>query len=47
VASSALVVLAGIIIYGAPAILIIVMLFWILFGRIGILKKLWRLAARK
>jgi len=45
VASSALVVLMGIVIYGVPAILIIVLLFWLLFGRIGLLKKLWRLAA--
>ena len=47
VASSALVVLMGIVIYGIPAILIIVLLFWLLFGRIGLLKKLWRLAAGK
>ena len=45
VASSALVVLMGIVIYGIPAILIITLLFWILFGKIGLLKKLWRLAA--
>jgi hypothetical protein len=45
VASSALVVLMGIVIYGVPAILIIVLLFWLLFGKIGLLKKLWRLAA--
>jgi hypothetical protein len=45
--SAALVVLAGIIIYGVPALLIIVLLFWLLFGRIGLVKKLWRLAARK
>ena len=47
VASSALVVLAGIVIYGIPALLILVLLFWILFGRIGLIKKLWRFAARK
>ena len=47
VASSALVVLAGIVIYGVPAILIVILLFWLFFGRIGLLKKLWRLAARK
>jgi hypothetical protein len=45
--SSALVVLIGIIIYGAPIVLAAVLLFWILFGRIGLLKKLWRLAAGK
>jgi len=45
--SAALVVLAGIIMYGVPAILIVVLLFWLLFGRIGLIKKLWQLAARK
>ena len=47
VASSALVVFMGIIIYGIPAILILILLFWVLFGRIGILRKLLRLAAGK
>ena len=47
VASSVLVVLTGIIIYGIPGILILILLFWILFGRIGLLKKLWRLVAGK
>ena len=46
-ASSAFVVLIGIIIYGVPAAIIVILLFWILFGRIGLLKKLWRLAAGK
>jgi hypothetical protein len=45
--SAALVVLAGIIMYGVPALLFVVLLFWLLFGRIGLVKKLWRLAARK
>jgi len=45
VASSALVILMGIIVYGIPAMLILFLLFWILFGRIGLLKKLWRLVA--
>jgi hypothetical protein len=45
--STALVVLAGIVMYGLPAILIGVFLFWLLFGRIGLVKKLWHLAARK
>jgi len=47
VVSSGLVVLMGIIIYGIPAIIILILLFWILFGRIGLLKKLWRLVAGK
>ena len=45
VASSAVVILMGVIIYGLPAILILILLFWILFGRIGLLKRLWRLVA--
>ena len=45
--STALVVFAGIIMYGVPAILVAILLFWLLFGRIGLVKKLWRLAARK
>ena len=47
VASSALVVLTGIVIYGVPAILILILLFWLLFGRVGLIKKVWRLAAGK
>ena len=46
-ASSVLVIIIGIIIYGIPAVLVVVLLFWVLFGRIGLLKKLWRLAAGK
>ncbi|MCL2138559.1 MAG: DUF4349 domain-containing protein [Treponema sp.] len=47
IASSALVILTGIIIYGIPAVLIFVLLVWVLFGRIGLLKKLMRLALGK
>jgi hypothetical protein len=45
--STALVVIAGIVMYGVPALLIVVLLFWVLFGRIGLIKKLWRLVARE
>jgi hypothetical protein len=47
IASTALVVLLGVIIYGIPALLIVVLLFWILFGRIGLIRKIWRLVAVK
>jgi hypothetical protein len=47
VASTALVVLVGIFIYGIPAFIVIMLLFWILFGRIGLLRRAWRLAAAK
>jgi hypothetical protein len=45
--STALVVITGIVLYGVPALLVVVLLFWVLFGRIGLIKKLWHLAARK
>jgi hypothetical protein len=47
VAQGAVVVLTGIVVYGVPAILIAALLFWVLFGRIGLIKKLWRLASGK
>jgi hypothetical protein len=43
-ASTALLVLLGVVIYGVPALLILTLLFWLLFGRVGLLRKLWRLA---
>ena len=47
VASSVLVALTGIVIYGVPAILILFLLFWLLFGKVGLLRRLWRIAAGK
>jgi hypothetical protein len=41
------IVLVGFIIFGVPALLVVVLLFWLLFGKIGLLKKLFRLAAGK
>jgi hypothetical protein len=41
--STVLVILLGIVVYGVPSILVLALLFWILFGRIGLIKKLWRL----
>jgi len=45
--STALVVITGIVMYGVPALIIIVLLFWVLFGRIGLIKKLWRLVTKE
>jgi TfoX/Sxy family transcriptional regulator of competence genes len=45
--STLLVILLGIIVYGIPGLLILALLFLLLFGRIGLVKKLWRLAAGK
>ena len=41
------VAIVGIVIYGVPILLLVVLFFWILFGRIGLLKKLWRLVRGK
>jgi hypothetical protein len=40
-----LVILIGIVVYGIPIALLLVFFFWLLFGKVGLLKKLWRLAA--
>lgn len=47
VASTALVILLGLIMYGVPALLILTLLFWILFGRVGLIRKIWRLVGTK
>jgi len=43
--SALLVILIGIVVYGVPIALLLVFFFWLLFGKVGLLKKLWRLAA--
>jgi hypothetical protein len=43
-ASGGLVVLVGIIIFGIPLVLLCLLAFWLFFGRLGILKKAFRLA---
>ncbi|MDR3145165.1 MAG: DUF4349 domain-containing protein [Treponema sp.] len=40
-ASMALLALMSILIYGIPGIGILALLFWLFFGRVGLLKKLW------
>jgi hypothetical protein len=45
--SSALVVLVGVVIYGVPAALVVILFYSVFFGRIGLLKKVWRFAAGK
>jgi hypothetical protein len=47
VASTVFLVLLGILVYGIPALFILILLFWILFGRIGLIRKVWRLAGAK
>jgi hypothetical protein len=46
-ASTALLVIIGVVIFGIPALLAAVFFFWLLFGRIGLVKRLWRLAMGK
>jgi hypothetical protein len=41
------VILSGIVIYGVPILLLLVLLFWLLFGKIGLLKNLFGVAAGK
>jgi hypothetical protein len=43
-ASALLVILVGAVIYGIPGLLILILLIWLLFGRIGLLKKLMHAA---
>ena len=45
--AAAAVFLIGLVVYGIPVLLMLVLLFWLLFGRIGLIKKLYRLAAGK
>jgi hypothetical protein len=45
--SSALVAIVKIIVYGIPILAAAALAFWILFGKIGLLRKLWTLIARK
>jgi len=45
--ASVAVVIMGIVIYGIPVLLLVVFFFWLLFGRIGLLKKLWLLVTKK
>ncbi|MCL2808969.1 MAG: DUF4349 domain-containing protein [Treponema sp.] len=45
--SSILVAIIGFVIYGIPLLAIIVLLIWVLFGRIGLMKKLWNLLMSK
>jgi len=45
--SAATVFLIGLVIYGIPILLILVLLFWLFFGRLGLVKRLYRVAAEK
>jgi hypothetical protein len=45
--SAIAVILLAIVVYGIPAIVILLLLYWVLFGKIGILKKVFRLTSGK
>jgi hypothetical protein len=45
--SSAVIVIINIIVYGIPILAAAALLFWLLFGKIGLLRKLWRLVAKQ
>jgi len=45
--STIVVVLTGIVIFGIPILLLFIFIFWLFFGRVGLLKKLWRTAMGK
>jgi hypothetical protein len=36
-------ILMGLLIYGIPTLILLLLLYLLLFGRIGLLKKVWRL----
>jgi hypothetical protein len=46
-ASAVLVVLLGVLVYGIPSLIILALLLWLLFGKVGVLKKLWFLVMGK
>ncbi|MDR3342404.1 MAG: DUF4349 domain-containing protein [Treponema sp.] len=46
-AATILIILLAIVVYGIPAILILIVLYWILLGKIGLLKKVWRFVSGK
>jgi len=41
------VILIGIVVYGIPIALLVLFFIWLLFGKMGLLKKLWRLVVNK
>lgn len=45
--STIAVIIVGIVIYGIPLLVLLALLFWVLFGRIGLMKKLWMLVTKK
>jgi len=44
--STVAVIIVGAVVYGIPVLLLLVLIFWLLFGRIGLLKRLWRIVKK-
>ena len=44
--STVAVIIVGAVVYGIPVLLLLVLIFWLLFGRIGLLKRLWRIVRK-
>ena len=40
--STVVLILIGIVIYGIPSLALLTLLFWLLFGRVGLLRKVWQ-----
>jgi predicted nuclease with TOPRIM domain len=45
--SAIIIILLAVIVYGIPAIVLLLLLYWILFGKIGLVKKVYKLVAEK
>jgi len=45
--STIAVVIIGIVIFGIPLVILLTVLFWLLFGKVGLLRKLWGLVREK
>ena len=45
--STVTLIILGIIIYGIPSLLILAFLFWLLFGKLGLIRKLWGLIGKR
>jgi uncharacterized membrane protein YecN with MAPEG domain len=45
--STVLIILLGLVVYGVPSIIILALLYWLLLGKVGVLKKVWRIVAGK
>ncbi|GMO53315.1 MAG: hypothetical protein Pg6C_19670 [Treponemataceae bacterium] len=45
--SMLVVILLGLVVYGIPALFVILVLYWVLLGKIGVLKKLFRFVSGK